>query len=331
MRQVLTVLALVMVLMQSAVSAVPAAGEPLPARIGGDRESFEERYGEPDEGEKTVSFEDEEYGGIEAFFHKNYLVWVSVVSPRPEDKSLTRADDADRTVEEAQKVATEFLPRDAKVDKETTESDEGDLVMTAHSEALEKRFSAATYRQYKAKGDQGDLRVEMLLTKAGDVSSLVVSLGNKDAGVTVPEPKPEPTPTPASASGFTDEEQEYLNQVSELTETMSASLRRFSQLFSNPRIGATDWTVAVATEFAIWQATYDDASAIDPPPVFADMHATLVSALELYVQASQQASYGIDNFDADSIAQGVESLNQANALIAEALSLLNEIKEERGV
>lgn len=337
MRRLFIAVTLLLALSQSVVAVGMAAEEPLPTRIGGDRESFEEQYGEPDEGEKTVAFEHEDYASIEAFFHKGFLVWVSVVSPRPEEKSLTKADDADWTVEEAQKVATGFLPRDAKLDKDTTESDEGDLIMTAHSEALEKRFSAATYRQYKAKGDQGDLRVEFLLTKAGDVSSLLVSPGNEDAGVTVPEPRPDPTPTPKPtptperATGYNDEEVEYLRQASELTSPLSGSFSRVAELFENPQIGDTEWSVDLAAELALWQYTYQEMLKLDPPPSLEEFHATTLEALALLDEAATDTAVGLDTLDFDRVAQAAGKIAEANRLIVEATRMIEELNEERGL
>ena len=323
MRRSVLVLAFLAVLLHPLIGA--AAEEPLPGRIGGDRESFEERYGAPEEGAKTVAFEDEDYGGIEAFFHKGYLVWVSVISPRAEEKSLTRADDADWTVEEAQKVATGFLPRDAKVDKKTTESDEGDLVMTAHSEALEKRFSAATYAQYKAKGKQGDLRVELLLTKAGDVSSVVVSLGNEDAGVTVPEPKPD-----GSATGDTAEEAEYLRHANELVGAFNDSYVRVAELFGRPQISDPEWTADLATELALWQDTYQEMQRLDPPPLFEEFHATTLEALALFDEAATDITVGLDNSDFDRVSVGLEKIIRATAPMEAAMRMLDDLNEERG-
>ena len=335
MRRSVLVLAFLAVLLHPLIGA--AAEEPLPGRIGGDRKSFEKRYGEPsvaieafEKGAKTAFFAPEDYSIIEAFFHKGYLVWVSVISPRAEDKSLTRADDADWTVEEARKVATGFLPRDAKIDQETTESDEGDLVLTAHSEALEKRFSAATYAQYKAKGEQGDLRVELLLTKAGDVSSVVVSLGNEDAGVTVPEPKPD-----ESATGDTAEEAEYLRQVNDLVGAFNDSYVRVAELFGRPQSDDPEWTADLATELTLWQDTYQEMQHLDPPPRFAEFHATTLEALALFDEAATDITVGLDhpnleNPDFDRVSLGLEKIIRATAPMEAAMRLLDELNEERG-
>ncbi len=56
MRRSVLVLAFLALFLHPLIGA--AAEDPLPGRIGGDRASFEKRYGEPEEDAKTVAFED---------------------------------------------------------------------------------------------------------------------------------------------------------------------------------------------------------------------------------------------------------------------------------
>ncbi len=186
-------------------SAVPAAAaqeeraNPLAERLGSDREAFENRYGDPVSEDGLVRYEAQPYGAINVLYHKGYVISVTLISDRPLDQELTKPHRSDWTVEEAREVALTFLPRDAKQRAKrsgTGVTEEGDLVGFLQSRALAKRFSAATYRQYEAGGQQGDCRYVLVRNKEGGVAAITVSLGNTEAGVAVPEPT---APAPISS------------------------------------------------------------------------------------------------------------------------------------
>ena len=197
----ITIMALAML-----TSAIPAAAaqdgrsNPLAERLGGDREAFENRYGDPVSEDGLVRYEAQTYGAIDVLYHKGYVIAITLIADRPLDQALTKPHRADWTVEEARELALTFLPRDAKQRTKragTGVTEEGDLVGFLQSAALAKRFSAATYRQYEAGGQQGDCRYVLVRNKEGGVAAITVSLGNTEAGGAVPESAAGPSPAPS--------------------------------------------------------------------------------------------------------------------------------------
>ena len=132
---------------------------------------------------------------------------------------------------------------------------------------------------------------------------------------------------------ITDEERTYVDEMLPYTVVVGDSLVRIADLTeaagNDPYlIFDQDWTIDVATEFALWQIAYDEVSAIVPPPAFAN--ALLVAALDKMVQASHEIAYGVDNLDAAALERGGLLMQEANGLITEAGLEIDRIVEERG-
>ena len=135
-----------------------------------------------------------------------------------------------------------------------------------------------------------------------------------------PTPTPEPTPTP----GLSADEQAYLAVVVDQLERMYDSLQRFSDPLNEAQrdpyvILDPGWKLKVATELAIWQATYNEAKNLTPPPRFAAFHQTYVSALEQFSLAADDFAYGVDHLDPGRINAAASRLQEGTRLLQEAM------------
>jgi endonuclease YncB( thermonuclease family) len=129
--------------------------------------------------------------------------------------------------------------------------------------------------------------------------------------------------------GFTAAEQTYALTVAGYLEVMGDSFGRFGDLMQNPLIGDADWTYEVAAELATWKIVYEEAAALRPPAVFAEMHGVLLAALERYSLAADQIAYGLDNYDLDALNYALVLFEEGTALIGQANDLFVEIVAKR--
>jgi hypothetical protein len=182
----------------------------------------------------------------------------------------------------------------------------------------------------------GERLAEMAIAEAEEVAQEIPQAIVEEGGVDVlltPLPVAEPegaAPVAAQQTGLTAEELAYSNDVVRIIESETESFDDLVALTDNPRIGQDDWTMQVVTQFFIWDQNYEEALALAPPPVFAEMHALFVEALRLYSEAGDDFVLGLDTLDSAVINQGVAKMSQANELINQASEEINRIREERG-
>ena len=151
------------------------SGNPLTARLGGNRDGFEEEYGEPLDDEPAgeyplgLDYEVDDFGNVNVFFHREqYVAYITLEAARNDEWSPRQAGNA----------VEPFLPADAELDDDEEETDDGDLLTVGTSEGLADRYSPATYERYGASGDPGDFFVLYRLNEDGDVETIEVGLGD---------------------------------------------------------------------------------------------------------------------------------------------------------
>jgi hypothetical protein len=133
------------------------------------------------------------------------------------------------------------------------------------------------------------------------------------------------------AVAVTDADLAYIAYFTETTQTMADSSERMVALFENPRLGADDWTFAVAAELVLWRAVYAEAQGVVAPLLFAEVHTTFLETLRLMDSASYDYATGLDTFDAALLDQGTAKVAQATALMGEVTRMLEELRQELGV
>jgi hypothetical protein len=122
----------------------------------------------------------------------------------------------------------------------------------------------------------------------------------------------------------------YADDLVRITESTRESFRTFATLLGNPRFGQDDWSSEVEAQLAIWDANYEEALELNPPPVFAEMHALLLEALRIYGEAGDDVTLGLDTLDPNMINQASAKVVQANESFVKVLELVDRMRQERG-
>lgn len=278
---------------------------PLQSRFGGNRDTFEEKYGDPTSDEDAgypLGFEYSAPGfeTVNAFYHKDYVAYLT----------LTADPKAPWSKIKASQLVKAFLPADIKLDKAKT-TDDGDAITTGHSRALEKRFGESTYKKYGAKGEPGDLYYVLRLDDNSKVSSVEIALGNTlQTGETEPG---------NNGGELTKDERAYLNQVRQQFDTLQASMDQFEQLISDIGAGTVDATTGgqqLAVIFGTWQQTDADARNLDVPASQAETQDLYLEFTGLLAGAATDYSNGLINSDDAALQSGDDKYSQASTLRA---------------
>jgi hypothetical protein len=122
----------------------------------------------------------------------------------------------------------------------------------------------------------------------------------------------------------------YASDLVRITESTRESFRAFATLMGDPRFGQEDWSSQVEAQLAIWDANYDEALALNPPPVFAEVHALLIEALRLYGEAGDDVALGLDTLDPAMINQAGSKVVQGNESFVKIVEAVDRMRQERG-
>ena len=324
------------------------SGNPLRARLGGNREGFEDEYGAPtdEENEDTypigVAYEVEGFAGVSVFYHRTFVIYIT----------LTAADDTPWSQPEAEEIARGFLPADWEAGGQPIETEDGDLLVPGHSQALETRLSATTYQRYGAQGEQGDVYVLLRLNADNDVAAIELGLGNdvqlppdeavddggddeQDPEAATPEAEtPAVEPTEAATEEATDQgdgdgdAQAYLQDVRSQFDTLQASVDEFLAILNDPNFVAGDEALfnRLLDILVLWTSASANADALTPPAEFSDLHQTFLDYTELLSGAAVDLAAGLRG-DQASLTAGDEKLGQA----IELQPVIEELLVQAGV
>lgn len=189
---------------------IAARDDPLDARLGGTRESFEAKYGEPlgnraDAG--SLRYDVPGYGLVRVAYHKDHVRSVTLQPNRTPGRARTEPDAADWGASKAEELARRFLPADVQVVAGQRQNRGERVITPGRSDALTDAFAQATYDLYEAGGQQGDCRYVFQLAQDGKVAGITVtigSVGRDEAALAASptaaaEPAASPTAAPTSA------------------------------------------------------------------------------------------------------------------------------------
>lgn len=146
-------------------------------------------------------------------------------------------------------------------------------------------------------------------------------------------PTQEPTQAPV-ATGWTIEEQAYIDWIAIQTVTLQNSMDTVTSLTANFQVSDLfdqNWIIKMAVIAATWQTSYDSAVAYTPPATFAEVHGYWVEATGHLANAADYLTYGIDNLDAASIELAAQEINTGTAAVQQAADALNRLKQARGL
>ena len=152
-------------------TATPAAegAEALEGRLGGSRDSFEDRFGEPADEVVLITYDLEGCGDVYVSFEEDILTDVNVYSPGIAD------GEAEWTIDEALQIAERVLPRDVEM-----EDPYRNVSFAEHreclSEALADEVPESVYAFVDNNPTPGQCSVVLHLDDNDDVLAIVVQL-----------------------------------------------------------------------------------------------------------------------------------------------------------
>lgn len=131
------------------------------------------------------------------------------------------------------------------------------------------------------------------------------------------------TPEEPKTNQLTAADQEYLQKILKSTQNLTSAFAVIGEMADEPLKVYEDqnYIMRLAAAIVTIQQEYKNALEITPPAKFADIHKDFTKALSLYNEATEELTYGIDNYDADAI-------NRAADLMEEARIYLNSATEK---
>jgi hypothetical protein len=310
---------LVLIAASAVVTETAAQFEPLETRLGGSRDAFEENYGKPNSTDLEgvfpfgVEYRIEGYDTVDVFYHKDLALLIRLNADRSPGSGEQRRAATGWSVAEADELAREFLPADVEIEGEAVEDGSRRLVTEGHSTALEERFGRATYQQYGAVGDRGDVHYLMFLDADGTVSSIEIRLGSAAAATTALSPP----------------EQAYATAAEQRLRLLAESRRRVDVLLREERYGDDDWTDAVRAELVFWRLTEVTVRGLSPPEALTEIHETYLDALALYASAADDIDEALASQDRDRIDRATDKSRYADRLVGDAERALVDLEAER--
>ncbi len=305
----------------------PTAIAELEFRFGSSRADFEDEYGAPtsdddDSWPVGAEYDIDGFREVTVFFHLDYAAYITLSAERRTPFSQSEAGD----------VALDFLPEDFEQDGQPTETEDGDLIIAGHSDALEDRFGAGTYKTYGATGEPGDLFFILRLNADNDVSAVEIGLGleeqtgpeateDEDAEPT-PEPEEDPEPTPEPEEEASVDADEYVETVTGEVETLLQSIDDFFVLIASDDFGDDASIDDLTTTLTLWSGAGSTAADLTPPEGFEDAHELYVEFTDLLLTASTSFLIGISDSDDASITAAGEALSDAQSTGQTLLTVL---------
>lgn len=284
--------------------------DPLATRLGGERDGFEDEYGEPaddaDEDDFAVGVVYDEVDGYDAV----NVFWDEDIAAH-----ITLSAEESWSERKALELAERFLPADIELEEASSELDDGELLFLGQSEALADAFDQDRYDTYEVGGEPGDLRVILVPDDAGDVTTIDLAIGAGE----------EYGGGGGQTSGDEDVET-YLTTVRDEVDTLSESVDRFDELVAqgaNASDEDFDELISILTDWINADATAQD---LTPPEGYEDLHETYTDMTAAFSGASVDfTSFLISGGEDDSLLDsGAEQLDTATGLLDDLDQLLTD-------
>lgn len=275
---------------------------PLDARLGGTRESFEASYGKPSAELLAtifpygVEYDTDDFGIVDAFFHKDLVLFVRIQA----DRVNGQGSGIERwTIDQAKEIARVFMPVDVVLDDDFAATSDNLAVGGGHSSALAPIFGRATYQQYGAFGERGDVHYIFSLDDTDRVISIEVRIGSSAVALT----------------GLTAEEQTYVDAVNRRIRAINASIQRVGALYAKPE-GTDAWRSAVQAEVVYWRLSHTAVRRITPPPDLAAVHRSYLDGFTLYASAADDLEASLRSDDPSRVERAAAKLRAGVARIS---------------
>ena len=139
-----------------------------------------------------------------------------------------------------------------------------------------------------------------------------------------------PVPSQSPQGGITTEERGPLDAITGILLPVGGALRRVGDLVHIPQLVAARGVADVAHQWVRWQASLDEAIALDLPPAFADVHRRSGDAVNRLVDASHAITGGLDRGDEALAKEAAATIGHVNAVIDQAQALIDALATKRG-
>jgi hypothetical protein len=151
----------------------------------------------------------------------------------------------------------------------------------------------------------------------GIIGSLVNTGSTASPGMITSQQRP--TATRSGSSSAILSGAAYQSAVMSQSSALSVSMGRFAVLAQNPQFFDGQWKIEVATELAVWQATYREAQAMAPPSGYEAFHRKYMAALSRFDAAASKVARGLDTVNPDLIEDASADMDAGTRLIDEAM------------
>jgi len=346
MKQTLLVFLVALSLLSSPFS-VSAKSSATDGRLGGKQATFEKRFGAntgQDEIVSGIGYSSNGYGTLVVKYSSGVGVVITLAPVRASHAASNEFDAADWDQAQYEHVVGKFLPSDAKIIGLARLTGDGRQEGACHSDSLGATFSKATWKKLHEGGSLGDCHFLMSPDANGYIYQIEIGLGQSSSLNNAIAPTPQsPTtqtdaapaaqatqPTASQASGFSADEQAYLDAIGPIIQSVGGALGVVSAETNAADIFGTDWKIRVVVQLLKIQQGYQDFSAIIPPPIFQESYDLTLAGLSDYNDSTYDFANGIDNFDPDLIQKSANEILAGNDLINQATDALNRERASRG-
>jgi hypothetical protein len=137
--------------------------------------------------------------------------------------------------------------------------------------------------------------------------------------------------TLGGSSGWAEAEADYLNTIRLMLRAVAESIGRTEKLINVPLPVDEHWKANLGAEITIWQVMEAQALEMTPPAAFSELHPLVLEYFRLCSDAGDAVATWAVTSDAASLEQSKAALSQAGTVIDEAWTVLEGIREARGI
>jgi len=133
------------------------------------------------------------------------------------------------------------------------------------------------------------------------------------------------------SSGWAEAEADYLTTIRLMLRAVSESISRTEKLINAPRPTDEHWKANLGAEITIWQVMDAQALAMTPSAAFSELHPLVLEYFRLCSDAGDAVATWAVTSEASYLEQGNAALTQAGTVIDEAWTVLEGIRDARGI
>lgn len=137
--------------------------------------------------------------------------------------------------------------------------------------------------------------------------------------------------TLGGSSGWAEAEADYLSTIRLMLRAVSESISRAGKLINAPLPADEHWKANLGAEITIWQVMEAQALEMTPPEAFRELHPLVLEYFRLCSDAGDDVATWAVTSEASSLEQSHATLTQASTVIDEAWTVLEGIREARGI